>query len=211
MENNQIIELHSSDYTTDYKKEGILNNIGSILPLAIIVLLLTGSTGKGKIFANPNTPYKSIPANNLFSTRKGDHEILHKSEHMVDKLSNALELMKKINKLNEIKSLTSGGQGNLDGIHEAFSIFKNIFSDNANIEKLETLENTISTVKKFGEIKKLLDFQKTLSSFKQNDSSVSNMMSAISPLLSDENGDNMKNMEKILRIANLISTVNPKE
>ena len=122
MENNQIIELHSSDYTTDYKKEGILNNIGSILPLAIIVLLLTGSTGKGKIFANPNTPYKSIPANNLFSTRKGDHEILHKSEHMVDKLSNALELMKKINKLNEIKSLTSGGQGNLDGIHEAFNI-----------------------------------------------------------------------------------------
>lgn len=207
IDKSKIIELSSNDYKSDCKTESMNLNWGTVLPL-IIPIVLIFSSGKGKPTYSKSTDLQKIPVQSTSSMEKNDHDIIQKSEQMVDKLSNAIDLVKKVNKLNDIKKVSTNSQNSLDSMQEAFSIIRNVFSDTGKIEKLDTLENTLSTVKKFNEVKKVLDLQKTFSASKNDEASIDHMVEAISPLLSSENNDNLKNIQKIVKMANLISTLN---
>lgn len=213
IDKDKIIELSNNDYISTSEDNAISTkniNLGSlwIFAIPIVFSLFSGKEKKDyKHEANAhNLPVKSItpPTEKNYNQQNN----LKSTDQMIDKLSGALGVMKKVNQLSEIKKVTSSKQNNLDNVQEAFSIFKNVFSDTSNSEKIDTLENTISTIKKFSEVKKVLDLQKTFTSNKDNNPSLDNMVDAISPLLSDNNNDNVKNLQKVVKMANLISALN---
>lgn len=207
---NEVIELTSNDYNeSNYKNNNTNINLGNLFPL-IIPLIFIFSSNKGKKYNSISTTHDTKKTNGIIPSRRTDFDVLKNTDQMVDKLSNVVDVMKKINKLNDIKKVNLNGKGNLDGIQEAFSIFKNVFSDTSHVEKLDSLESTISTIKKVGEIKKVMDLQKafTSSNSSNSNSSISDMVDAITPLMSEKNDDNLKNLQKIVQMASLISTLN---
>ncbi len=207
IDKSKVIELTSNDYQSEYKNEGIC--LEKLLPFALpLILVFSLSSGKGisgikKIGSTKDNHY--LPSSTSFE--KKEVEVVNKMENTVDKLSNAVDLMKKVNKLNEIKK-SSVGKNNLDSIQEAFPVLKSIFNDSTKIEKLNSLENTLSTVKKISDVKKVFDTQRTMAAKKSADSSVSDIVGALTPLVPEENRENIKNIEKVVKMANLISALN---
>ncbi len=197
----KLIELSSNDYRSEYKKEGV--SLENLLPLALpLVLVFSTSSSKGRKKKKNNSEI-NVPAA-ISPSRTGDLQVVNTMEETVSKLSNAVDLMKKVNRLNDIKKSTNGQS--LEGIQEALPVIKSIFSDTANLEKLNSIESTLSTVKKLSEVKKILDAQRATSVKKSDNSSATDVMSAITPLL--ENRDNAQNLQKIVKMANLISALN---
>ncbi len=204
IDKNKVIELSSNDYQSEYKKEGIC--LQNLLPLALpLILVFSLSSGKGISGIKNTKENRYLPS--AAAAGKGNTEIVNKVEHTVDKLSNVVDLMKKVNKLNDIKKSTVD-KNTLDGIQDTFSVLKSIVNDTSKIEKLNSLENTLSTVKKISEVKKVFDVQRTMASKKTSDSSVSDMVGALTPLMPQGNEDNLKNIEKVVKMANLISSLN---
>lgn len=190
---NNVIELTSSDY----KKESNSLGFGNIFPI-IVPLALVYSSSKGK----NNQRNSEILSNHSPLPVKNDYQIIEKSEQIVGNLSNAIDLMKKVNKINDIRKISTNGSGNVENIKEAFTIFKDLFAGSAHMDQINTLENTITTFKKFSDVKKILDTTSALTSNSVSKSSSKPQLSS-----EEDNSDTISNLEKIVKMANIVSTL----
>ena len=190
---NEVIELSSNDY----KKESTSLGFGNIVPLIIpLAVVYSSSKGKNKT-NNSDISSDSLP-------EKKDFEIIEKSEQLVGTLTNAIDIMKKVNKINSIRT-SSGGLGSVEGIHEAFSVFKDLFSDSTHIDRINSLESTITTIKKFSDVRKILD---TATSADTSSVEKSVVKTSSKPMLSsEESNESMNGLEKIVKMANIISSL----
>lgn len=191
---NEVIELSSDDY----KKESTSMGFGNIVPL-IIPLAVVYSTSKGK---NNKIDRNDIASDSL--PVKKDFEIIEKSEQLVGTLSNALDIMKKVNKINTIRT-SSNGLGSVEGIHEAFSVVKDLFSDSSHIDRINSLESTITTLKKFSDVRKILDTASSVETSSSDKKVVKTSSESMVP--TEESNDSINGLEKIVRMANIISSL----
>lgn len=185
---NEVIELSSDDY----KKESTNMNLGNIVPL-IIPLAVVYSSSKSK-----NNPLKDILSDSL--PIKNEAEFIEKSEVLVGKLSNALDVMKKVNKINDIRKVSANGNGSVENIHETFSVIKELFADSTHIDRINSLESTVTTIKKFADVKKILDSTASLEGA---------LRSPSKQLLQGEasNDKGMNGLEKIVKMASIFSAL----
>lgn len=172
-------------------------NSKKVLPLVLPVTIALTS--------NPKLLKKTT---NLFSSvldPKKMNVYTQRSDRIMNKFSNTVDTMKKLNHLTEIKTLSSN-QGDKDyKIQEAFSTLKEISPDNY-YKKFDSLENTYNVIKKISKTKKILDIQKNLAG--GGSSSTKNPLALLSASSNSDGSDkDDMSLEKILKLATLFSNL----
>lgn len=141
-------------------------------PLLVLALLYTLSN-QGKPVRNT----KSIQIAKLNAPPTGPSYIdTFKIELLLDRLHSMTNTLEKVNHLNQMRNIPLNRNNSLDRIQESIDTVRGFIADNKASKKLDNISNTISGVKKFGDMKGL--------------------MSTISPILTMLASQNENNDEK---------------
>lgn len=182
-----------------------MSNSNKVLPLMLPATLILASNTKLLTTNNLFTSVLNPKKINVVLNPKRINAYAEQSEKVMNKFSNTVDIMKKINRLNEIHSLSSEEMNKDNKVQEIFSTLKEI-SPNNYYEKFDSLENTLNIVKKISKAKKILDIQKSITS---NESSSSQNPIGLLKSLSNSNAltDKDNSLEKIIKMATLFSNL----
>lgn len=226
-----------SAYSFNPKK----NDQNSINPVLIIVIVLLLSSlnknnnkyiesqAKTPMHSDVNLPVRKTPAIDLpinieeAPVKRPPHKSTHarklnldqimNPDQIADKLVHLTDVVRQVSRLNSIKNTAFSGNGSLDHLQEALGIFKHILPEHKHIEKLNNIDNMLNNVKRFGDIKKMMELQSKIAPLMNNNGGglggLDDMLKVVAPLVSGDNsGENMENLQKIMKMANLISSLN---
>ena len=79
-----------------------------------------------------------------------------KMELLLDRLNSMTNTLEKVNHLNQMRNIPMTKSNSVDRIQESLDAVRGFLSDNKTGEKLDTISNTLSGVKKFGDMEGLM-------------------------------------------------------
>jgi len=208
----------------NFSINSILHNSDNLMPvfgLLILVSLFNNdkSGSLGNIVSMNNSP-KSNDKNIKLNT----YEMIEKTEGLINSLSKGVDLMRKVNRLSDVRS-TASSRNNLNNMEEAFSIIKSIVPQGETNNKFNKIDNSISSIKRLNEFKTLFEVQKNLGLFNNlfkgnksqsnnennhdnsdNNNSLEGLASKLLPMMKDNNNGN-ENVQKVAEMAELLTAL----
>lgn len=114
--------------------------------LLVIVILIFANPGKGQKFISKLGGPPLGPA----------YVDTFKMELILDKLHHMTNTLEKVNHLNQMRNIPLTKNNALDRVQESLDAVKGLLSEGKSGKQLNTLSNTISSVKKFGDIESMI-------------------------------------------------------
>lgn len=124
--------------------------------LLLIVFLIFSNGGKSSGKGNPYINIPSIRKSFMAPPLSISYFDTFKMELLLDRLKAITEALDKINHLNQMRTLPPSKENSMNRIQESLDAAKGFLSDSKAEKKLDTLSNTISSVKQLQNMEGLL-------------------------------------------------------
>ncbi len=124
-------------------------------PAAIAVALLFLSQGSGKSPINLLSPSK-VGKLGIPPIKDPGYFDTFRMELLLDRLHNLTNTLEKVNHLNQVRHVPMNKENSIDRIQESLDAVRGLLYNNKSTKKIDTLANTLSGVKKIGDMQGIM-------------------------------------------------------